>query len=346
MEKELRIAINGCGRIGGAAAKILLLGDYPGLRLVAINDRATTHDLQQFLQRDSVYGVFPLPIRVSGSDLLVASHKIKTFNQDEPAKLPWAKLKIDVVIESTGSFTTPKNAHAHIRAGAKKVLISTAPKMPIKSGEGTSNGSNSAGYTVCGTDKKQLEQTIITHGSCTTSAVAPVLCMLRERFSIKAWTLFAVQSVTHSQEVVDKSHGHERRRRQALDNIIPISLDTDRAIPQLFKTGGIAQYAGQGVRVPTSIVHLAVMTVQLREKTTADQLNRALSELSRQHPWRGIVRVTHDPLVSQDLRQSTESAIIDAGMTKVAGDSLAQIGIWYDNEWAFAQRLIDVLASI
>ncbi|MFO0704465.1 MAG: glyceraldehyde 3-phosphate dehydrogenase NAD-binding domain-containing protein [Candidatus Andersenbacteria bacterium] len=331
----LRVAINGCGRIGGAVAKLLLLGEHEQVRLVAINDHAEAADLQDYLQRDSVYGRFALPIRLSGRDLIVAGSRVQTFMQDDPRKLPWKRLKIDAVVEATGAFASDEGARLHLQAGAQRVLVSTAPKAAV----------GQVGYLVCGTDAQNRTEQLISHGSCTTSAVAPVLCMLREQFSIRAWTLFAVQSVTHSQVVVDKTRGQARRRRQALDNIIPITLDTDRAVPHLF-TGPLARYAGQGVRVPTSIVHLAVLTVQLKEHVTPAELNQHLRALSKQLPWRGTVRFSNEALVSQDLRQTTESATIDASMTKVAGDSLAQIGIWYDNEWAFAQRMVDVLGTL
>ena len=329
----MRIAINGCGRIGGAIAKQLLINEQSGLRLVAINDRATTKDLQEYLQRDSVYGLFPLPIRVRGTSLIAGGSTVATFAQDEPHLLPWKKLRVDTVVESTGSFTSERAARAHLRAGAQRVIITTTPHA------------GNVGYHVIGTHAQEKTGEILSHGSCTTTAVAPVISMLREEFTIKAWTLFAVQSVTHSQSVVDKSHGHGRRRRQALDNIVPITLDVDRAVPKLYQ-GSLAKYAGQGVRVPTSIVHLSVITLHLKQRTSAAEFNAVLKELTSRSAWRGVVRLSNEPLVSQDVRESSESAIIDAGMTKVAGDTLVQIGVWYDNEWGFASRVVDLLAQL
>ncbi|MFH0830874.1 MAG: glyceraldehyde 3-phosphate dehydrogenase NAD-binding domain-containing protein [Parcubacteria group bacterium] len=332
---QLRIAINGCGRIGGAVAKILLLGEEPNLRLVAINDHATAYELQGYLQRDSVYGRFPLPVRLSGQELIVGATVVKTFQKEEPELLPWGKLKVDVVVESTGSFTSEREARRHLRAGAKTVLISTAPHAGrvefFVQGAGAKTGS--------------LQGPILSHASCTTTAVAPVMSMLQENFTVKAWTLFAVQSVTHSQEVVDKAHGEGRRRRQALDNIVPITLDTDRALPYVFSKN-LLNYAGQGVRVPTTIVHLAMLTVLLKERTTPAEINTALRRAARTHNWQGLVRVSDELLVSQDLRQTSQSATIDAGLTKVAGGNLVQLGVWYDNEWAFAQRLVDLLSKL
>lgn len=335
--QTLRIAINGCGRIGGTISKLLLLSDHPELRLVAINDRGSALDIQDFLQRDSIYGRFVLPIRVNGSTLLAGDQRVTLLQQEEPQKLPWKKLRVDVVIEATGSFVTERAARAHLAAGATQVIITTAPH------------SGQASYQVRGTDSKHhgdITAPILTHGSCTTSAVAPVMCLVREALGdIKTWNAFAVQSATHSQSVVDKSHGQGRRRRQVLNNIIPVTLDTDRAIPRMF-SGGLGNYVGQGVRVPTPIVHLAVLNIVLKKKVTVQQANAAIQKKTRENRWRGIVRLTHEPLVSQDVRQTTESAIIDGGMTKVSGDTLLQLGIWYDNEWPFAHRIIDLLGSM
>jgi len=331
--RVMRIAINGCGRIGGTIAKQLLIGDTPQLRLVAINDRASTQELQEYLQRDSVYGLFALPIRTRSKSLIAGSSDVATFCEEDPRRLPWKKLRVDTVIESTGAFTTERSARAHLLAGAGRVIITTTPHA------------GSVGYNVLGTDAVDTSGQVLSHGSCTTTAVTPVVSMIREQYTIKAWTLFAVQSVTHSQSVVDKSHGLERRRRQALNNIVPISLDTDRAVPNLF-TGSLANYAGQGVRVPTSIVHLSVITLLVKQRTSVAEFNAALKSLASRTPWRGVVRVSTEPLVSQDIRETTESAIIDTGMTKVAGEHLVQIGLWYDNEWGFASRIIDLLSRI
>lgn len=330
----LRVAINGFGRIGSAVVRALLMEDHPNLQLVAINDHGDIEGVRNVLQFDSMYGTFPQPVRVQGKRLKIGENSIRVFNQDSPDKLPWKELAVDIVIESTGAFATEEGARKHIRAGASQVLISTIQKK------------GRAELVVAG--HKELQNPaaqIISHASCTTSAIAPVMAMLQEAYKIEAWNLFAVQSVTGTQNIIDKTSGRRRRSRSAIGNIIPIEVNPPIAIPKLFE-GGAGKFSGQGVRVPTQVVHIAVLSVVLKKDVTSGAVNQSLRNFSREPRWKDIVTTTSDPVVSQDLRQASESAVVDLGMTRVAGGRLVQLGVWYDNVWAFSQRLIDVLDTI
>ncbi len=330
------IAINGFGRIGRALTRLILVDAHTPVRLVAINTHGTAADIRDGLVHDSVYGNFSRPVTVSGKSLFVGSGKdrqeIITFNQDEPKDLPWRRHQIDLVVDSTGKFTDVSKAKAHLKAGAKQVLISAWPSK------------GAAEVVISGVrNLKNPAAQVLTHGSCTTSAVAPLIEILRTHLKIDDWSLFGVQAVTHSQSTVDRTRGDGRKRRAALSNIIPIHLDAEHAVPKLFPK--LAQhFMGQGLRVPTSIVHFGLLTVVTKRPVTAQSVNTILQQAAR-GPWKGLVEFTREEIVSQDIRQSEAAAVVDGGMTQAKG-RLVQIGFWYDNEWAFAARLRDLIGEI
>lgn len=325
------MAINGFGRIGRSVARVLL-GRPGAVQLVAINDHGTAADLRDALAHDSVYGTLSVPVTLYGSRLHVGGRTIQALRVQDPARLPWKKLKVDVVVESTGAFTKVQLARRHLRAGAGRVLMSAFPDGP-------------AGYVLagaCSLGKKKAA--VLSHASCTTSAVAPLLEALRRPLGVDSAVLFGVQSVTHSQNVVDKTTGDGRRRRSVLGNIIPVDVDANLALPGVLPRWR-GHFAGQGVRVPTPIVHLAVLTLAVRRATTVNAVNAKLKELARSPKLSGIVAVTDQPVVSQDFRATSVAATVDLGMTMVAGRQV-QIAAWYDNEWAFATRLAEVLETL
>lgn len=330
------IAINGFGRIGRAFARLVLADANAPFRLVAINTHGSVADIRDGLVYDSVYGTFSQETSVKGSTLVVGTGKdrrdILTFNQDDPKKLPWRRLGVDLVVDSTGQFMEVAKARAHLKAGAKQVLISAWPK-------GT-------GAEIVMTGVRPLRKPtaqVLTHASCTTSAVAPLIEIIRRELPVEDWTMFGVQSVTHSQSTVDRTRGDGRKRRAAIGNIIPIHLDAELAVPKIFPSIS-KKFIGQGVRVPTLIVHFGLLTVSTRRPFTAAQVNKILQNAA-QGPWQGLVEFTKEPIVSQDVKQNEAAAVIDGSMTQVTG-RLVQIGFWYDNEWAFAARLRDLISEI
>lgn len=329
--KPLRIAINGFGRIGRSVARILL-SRRGAAELVAVNDHGTARDLRDALQFDSSYGRFDQVVGLSGKQLTVGEHRITALQVEDPADLPWRKLKVDVVVESTGKFTQVAKARRHLKAGAKQVLVSAQTEGP-------------AAYVLSGA--RSLSRTtapVISHASCTTSAVGPILEVLRKPLGVDSAALFGVQSVTHSQQVVDKTTGDGRRRRGVLDNIIPVDVDADKAIPAVLPHWR-GKFVGQGVRVPTPIVHLAVLTLAVKRATTEAKVNAVLRAAAADPALIGLVAVTDEPVVSSDFRQTDAAAVVDLGMTRVVG-RLVQVGAWYDNEWAFATRLVETLEQI
>jgi len=329
--EPLRVAINGFGRIGRSVARILL-SRRGYAELVAVNDHGDARGVRDALQFDSSYGRFDQVVGLSGKQLTVGEHRIAILQVEDPAKLPWRKLKVDVVVESTGKFTKVAAAKRHLRAGAAQVLVSAHPD-------------GAAAYILSGARPlARSSAPVISHASCTTSAVGPILEVLRKPLGIESVALFGVQSVTHSQQVVDKTSGDGRRRRAVLDNIIPVDVDADKAIPAVLPHWR-GKFVGQGVRVPTPIVHLAVLTFAVKKTTTVAKVNAILSEAAATPELIGLLAVTDEPVVSQDFRQTDAAAVVDLGMTRVVG-KLVQVAAWYDNEWAFATRLVETLEQL
>jgi glyceraldehyde 3-phosphate dehydrogenase len=239
-----------------------------------------------------------------------------------------------VVVESTGKFTRKQDALQHVKAGAKQVILSTYPQ-----------GSHAFCPLAGVNSLTKPDATFMTHASCTTTAIAPVLTVLRKRVGIKAASLFGVQSVTHSQTLVDKTRGQGRRRRSALQNIIPVEVDATSAVPALIP-GLRGKFIASAARVPSPIVHLAVLHIIAKKKVTVDIINQIFLAAEKSSALRGIIATTTEPVVSQDLKQHPASGIVDLNLTQVAAGTLVQIGVWYDNEWAFSQRLVDLLENI
>ncbi len=332
--QPINVAVNGFGRIGKAVTRILLERQSPHLNLAAINDHSNSKKLAEALELDTSYGIFSMPVSHKTDQLKVNGHTIKTFMQDDPAKLPWRREKIDVVVESTGAFTHADEAKRHLRAGAKQVVISAYPS------------GGQAHIVVAGaSDLSNTGQKMLSHASCTATCVSPVMKVLKKKFPIETSSLLAVESVTHSSQTVDKTSGRGRRRRSAMVNIIPIEVEADKAVPKIVP-GMNKNFMAQGLRVPTPVVHLAVLNIVFKKSVAAKQINDLFIEVAGEGgEAEGIIGVTDKPVVSQDLKQRPESAVIDLEMTKTAG-RLVQIFAWYDNEWAFSGRIVDLLEQI
>ena len=330
----IRIAINGFGRIGRPTFKKILKSRC-GLELIAINDLTDAKTLAHLLKYDSLYGIYERPVKFKEDSLLVdgtsKGKEVKVFSVRDPEDLPWKKLKIDIVLECTGRFRDYKGAAKHLKAGAKKVIISAPSKSPerIRS-------------FVLGVNEDKFnpeEDKISDMGSCTTNCLAPVAKVIHENFKIVSGFMTTVHSYTNDQRILDLPHKDLRRARAAAVNIIPTTTGAAKAIskvlPQLEgKLDGIA------LRVPTPTVSILDFVCQVEKKTSAEEVNYFFKKASSSRRLKGILGIEDALLVSSDYRGNSFSAVVDASLTKVNGN-LIKVTAWYDNEWAYACRLAE-----
>ncbi len=325
----MNIAINGFGRIGRAVFKALL--ERPGVRVVAINDLTDTKTLAHLLKYDSVYQNYWRSVKASGNAIVIDGKSFPVFAEKDPNALPWKKLNVDVVIESTGRFTDPAEAGAHLKAGAKKVILSAPAK-----GKG-------AKTFVLGVNEQKItrKDNIISMASCTTNCLAPVTDIIRRSFGIENAVMTTIHSYTADQNLVDGPHKDLRRARAAALSMIPTTtgaaIATSETIPELKN-----RFDGLSVRVPTPVGSLCDVVYVLKKKTTAEKVNKVLSAASRTSRLRGILSVTSDPIVSSDIVGNPASAIVDLPLTTVIGGNLLKVISWYDNEWGYSNRLADL----
>jgi glyceraldehyde 3-phosphate dehydrogenase len=328
-----RIAINGFGRVGRSAFRSALESGAD-VEWVAINDAADVGTLAHLLRHDTVYGPFPGEVLVRGDMLVVDRTEIPVSSVLDPADLPWEELRVDVVLECTGKFRSRADAAKHISAGAKKVVLSA----PGKDVDATIvRGVNDEAYVPGRHD-------VISNASCTTNCLAPVAKVLSDTFGIRHGTMTTVHAVTGDQRVVDLPHKDLRRARAAGANIVPTSTGAAKAIglvvPELAgKLHGIA------ARVPVLTGSLVDLTVELERETTADEINAALERAS-ENGLHGILQVSHEPLVSSDVIKSSYSSVVDAELTTVTGGTQAKVVAWYDNEWGYATRLVELAQRV
>ena len=328
-----RIAINGFGRVGRCAFRSALESGAD-VEWVAINDVADVATLAHLLRHDTVYGPFPGEVVVRGDLLVVDGTEIPVSSVLDPADLPWEELRVDVVLECTGKFRSRADAAKHIAAGAKKVVLSA----PGKDVDATIvRGVNDEAYVPGRHD-------VISNASCTTNCLAPVAKVLSDTFGIRHGTMTTVHAVTGDQRVVDLPHKDLRRARAAGANIVPTSTGAAKAIglvvPELAgKLHGIA------ARVPVLTGSLVDLTVELERETTADEINAALERAS-ENGLHGILQVSHEPLVSSDVIKSSYSSVVAAELTTVTGGTQAKVVAWYDNEWGYATRLVELAQRV
>ena len=328
----VKLAINGFGRIGRNALKIAL--ERRDLEIVAINDLTDTKTLAKLLQYDSSYGIYDEEVQFDENNLIIKGHKIRVLSEKDPAALPWGDMGVDVVIESTGLFTDPEKAQAHIKAGARKVVISAPAK-----GEG-------AKTIVIGVNEDTLDRSdvIISNASCTTNCIAPVMKILEDNFGIDKAMMTTVHSYTASQRLQDAPAKDLREARAAAENIVPTTTGASKAaaltIPSL--TG---RFNGLSVRVPTPVVSLADITAVLKRNVTKEELVKTLKKAAAEPYYEGIVGVTEEELVSTDFRGNAHSAVIDLPLTDVVGGNLIKVVAWYDNEWGYSNRLVELAAD-
>jgi len=329
-KKTVKVAINGFGRIGRAAFKIML--NNPSLEVAAINDLCGAEILANLLQYDSVYGKYNKKTGSEPEAIIVDGRKYPVYAVKNPAELPWRKLGVDVVLECTGIFRDKEGASGHLKAGAKKVIISA----PAKSKE--------IKTIVLGVNENNIKKNdnIISMASCTTNCLAPVTDVLQKNFGIKKAVMTTVHAYTADQNLVDGPHKDFRRSRAAGVNIVPTStgaaVATTETIPAL-----AGKFDGLALRVPVACGSIIDAVYVLNKKTTEHRVNEALRKASG-GKLKGILAVTNEPLVSTDIIGNPASAIVDLPLTKVIDGDLVKVVAWYDNEWGYANRLAELAA--
>lgn len=326
----MKIAINGFGRIGRAAAKVIL--DKPNMELVAVNDLCDLPTLAHLLKYDSCYGIYEKEVGYDNNELLVNNHKVHFYSEKDPTKLPWRELEVDVVIESTGIFLTKEAASGHIEAGAKKVVLSAPPKDETPM------------YVIGVNADKYAGEKIISCASCTTNCITPVMKILEDNFGVEKSLMTTIHSYTADQNLVDGPHKDLRRARAAACNIVPTTTGAAKAafkaIPALE-----GRFDGLAIRVPTPIVSLSDITVVLKKKTDVEELNKIFIEASETE-YQGILVASDEPLVSTDLIQNSASSIVDLSLIQVVKGDLVKVISWYDNEWGYSNRLVELAELI
>lgn len=330
----VKIAINGFGRIGRTALRAAMERKELGIEVVAINDLGDAKTLAHLLKYDSVYGQLKGTVEVEDGNLVVDGKTIKILNEKDPAKLPWRSMEIDVVIESTGAFTNREGAAKHLEAGAKKVIISAPAEKPDIT---VVIGVNHHEY-----DPKK--HNIISNASCTTNCLAPVVKVLDDNFKVHRGFMTTVHAYTNDQRILDFPHRDLRRARAAAVSIIPTSTGAARAIglvlPHLKgKLDGVA------LRVPVPDVSIVDLVAQVERQTTKDEVNNAFIKAS-QNELKGILACSNEPLVSVDYIRNPHSAIVDLEYTNVIDGNFIKVFAWYDNEWGYSNRLIELASMV
>jgi glyceraldehyde 3-phosphate dehydrogenase len=320
-----RVAINGLGRIGRATLKIVT--DTPGLELVAVNDLATTDNLVYVLKYDTVYGRYEKPVAAGEGTLTVDTRTLAMLHQRDPARLPWKSLKVDIVFECTGAFTRREDLEAHIRAGARYVILSAPSK------------SDTVETIVHGVNVARGDATIISCASCTTNCITPVMEILGRRLGVKKATMTTIHGYTSSQALVDGAHAHVRRGRAAAANLVPASTGAATATTRAL-TEYRGRFDGVAVRAPVAVGSLADIVALTSRPTTVDEVNRVFTEEATSERYRGIVGVTTDPIVSSDIIKDSRASLIDLGLTQVIDDDLVKVMSWYDNEWGYSSQIV------
>lgn len=328
-----KIAINGFGRIGRNAFKIALVRD--DIEVVAVNDLVDPKTLAHLLKYDSTYGISGEEISYDDENIIVDGQKYHVYSEKNPTDLPWGELGVDVVIESTGLFVDPAKARAHIDAGAKKVVISAPAK-----GEG-------AETIVIGVNEDKLSEAgdIISNASCTTNCIAPVMAVLENNFGVAKAMMTTVHSYTQDQRLLDSPHKDPRRMRSAAVNIVPTSTGASIAATETIPSLK-GKFGGLSLRVPTPVVSISDFVVLLKRQTTKEEINDVLRKAAGEPYYQGILAVTDEELVSSDFIGNSNSSTVDLSLTDVVDGDLVKVVAWYDNEWGYSHRLVELTADV
>ncbi|MEO0325209.1 MAG: type I glyceraldehyde-3-phosphate dehydrogenase [Myxococcota bacterium] len=331
----IKIGINGFGRIGRCAARILLSEGRDGVELAGINDLTDDATLAHLFAHDSVHGHFGKQVSAEDGALVVDGKRIPTSAERDPSKITWKDWGVDVVLECTGVFRNKETAGAHLSAGAKHVVLS-AP------GKGEVDGTFCMGIN--SEDLDPSKHQVVSNASCTTNCLAPVAKVLEETFGIEKGVMLTIHSYTNDQRILDLPHSDLRRARAAAMSMIPTTTGAAKAIG-LVMPGLKGKLDGMAVRVPTPNVSLVVLTAHVKRATSAGEVNGALRAAS-EGPLKGILGYETTPLVSTDYIGNSASSTVDAGLTQVVGGDLVEVQAWYDNEWGYSSRLVDLAATL
>jgi glyceraldehyde 3-phosphate dehydrogenase len=331
----IRVGINGFGRIGRQVLRAAKEQGVADLDFVAVNDLTDTKTLAHLFKYDSVHGQYDGEVKAGDGSIIVDGDEIKVLAEKEPARLPWKDLKVDIVLESTGRFTDAPKAKQHLDAGAKKVIISAPAK-----GEDITivMGINDTKYD-------PAKHHIISNASCTTNCLVPMVRVVMDNFGFKHGSMVTIHSYTNDQSILDLPHKDLRRARAAAMSIIPTSTGAAKAtalvIPEVKgKIDGIA------IRVPTPDVSLTDLAVEVDRKTTIEEVNAAFRKAAESGPLEGILAVSDEELVSSDYIGNPHSCILDSKSTNVIDGTLVKVSGWYDNEWGYASRCVDLLRYV
>jgi len=324
----VKVGINGFGRIGRNFFRAAY--NDPALEIVAVNDITDAKTLAHLLKYDSVHGRFEQEVGVKDSALVVAGKTVQVLAVKDPSELPWGKLGVEVVIESTGKFTEREGAEKHLKAGAKRVLISAPAKNPDAT-------------FVIGVNEKTFDPAkhfIISNASCTTNCLAPVAKVLLDNFGIERGLMTTIHAYTNDQKILDLPHKDLRRARAAAVSMIPTTTGAAKAVALVIPALK-GKLDGMAIRVPTCNVSVVDLTAELSKATTAEEVNAAMKKAA-EGPMKGILQFVEEPLVSVDFNHTSYSSEFDALSTKVIGGTMVKVLAWYDNEWAYSCRLVDL----
>jgi glyceraldehyde 3-phosphate dehydrogenase len=327
----IKVAINGFGRIG----RMVLRAHYEsgkkhGLQFVAINDLGDAKTNAHLLQYDTAHGRFPSAVRVDGDSIVVNDDRIKVVAERDPAKLPWKALGVDLVMECTGLFTSKAKAGAHLQAGAKKVVISAPGEKDVDR------------TVVYGVNHASLNgsDTVISNASCTTNCLAPLVKAIDDRIGVACGLMNTIHSFTNDQVLTDVFHKDLRRARSAVENMIPTKTGAAAAVGLVLPHLN-GKLDGYSIRVPTINVSIVDLTFVAKKPTTVDEVNNAVKQASNSD-LKGILEYNSEPLVSSDFNHNPASSIFDSSLTRVSDGTLVKVSSWYDNEWGFSNRMLDV----
>ena len=328
----MRIAINGFGRIGRNVFKIAF--ERPDVEIVAINDITDNKTLSHLLKYDSIYGPYDKTVAYDDQNIIVAGKKIKALAERDPKKLPWKELKVDVAIESTGVFRSREQVAWHLEAGAKKVILTVPPKDSVDN------------MIVLGVNDASLKATdkIVSNASCTTNCLAPLAKVLHDAFGIEEGLMTTVHAFTNDQVTQDQPHSDLRRARAASLNIIPTTTGAAKAVGKIIPELN-GKLNGYSLRVPVPTGSIVDLTVKLKKDPSVEEVNAAVKKAA-EGPMKGILAYTEDPIVSTDIVRNPHSSIFDAENTMKIGDRLFKVVAWYDNEWGYSNRVVDLAAKL
>jgi glyceraldehyde 3-phosphate dehydrogenase (phosphorylating) len=329
-----RVAINGFGRIGRAVFRIIAGRPDSGIEVVAINDLSDDDILAYLLEYDSVMGPFGQDVEVKDGVMTVGDHRVRMLMERDPAELPWEELQVDVVIESTGVFRDRASLTKHIDAGAKRVILTVPSKDPIDQ------------TVVLGVNDQDLgsDDIIVSNASCTTNCLAPLAKVLDDKFGITKGVMTTVHAYTNDQRLADVPHSDLRRSRAATENIIPTTTGAAAAVGEVLpRLKG--KLDGMAMRVPVPDGSTVDLVVELNEDVTVEQINEAMREAAN-GSLAGIMEYNDDPIVSTDIIGNPHSSIFDAGATQVLGGNLVKVMSWYDNEWGYSNRVVDLIERL